>query len=224
MISILVPYRSDDARRDQLWDWIHQRLAALVPDGEIVVGTCSDGPFNRSEAVNAAASLARGDILLIADADMAIDRAWLHQAIEACQAGQICYHRWIHYLSETDSNAILSRAPDADLSVPIRTEYSSMHSWGGVCMLPRPVFNHVRGMDARFIGWGPEDLVFALALSTLWRPPARPEGDLIHLWHPAPPTSRPWGEGQHELLLQYQAAVGDPAAMRAVVDAKPPVQ
>jgi hypothetical protein len=221
MISVLVPYRPDEGRRDELWSWIRRRNEILFPDAEIIEGASSPGPFNRSEAVNDAASRARGDLFVIADADMAIDPAWWPAAIECCAQGDACYHASIHYLTEADSDAIVAGPVDAALSVPAHTEFSSVKSWGGVCMLPRAVFELVRGMDARFVGWGPDDAAFALALTGMWRTPVRLSGDLIHLWHPAPPPGRPWGEGQNVLLKRYQDAVASATDMAALLDEKP---
>ena len=52
---ILVPYRSDGDRRDQLWDFTRNWLQRHHPDYPIYLGPSPDGPFNRSAAINQAA-------------------------------------------------------------------------------------------------------------------------------------------------------------------------
>ena len=74
-------------------------------------------------------------------------------------------------------------------------------------------------MDKRFIGWGQEDVAFALALHTLAGPAWLGDSDLIHLWHPpqARLTRRKGSVESWALFRRYQSAKRDPLKMRELL-------
>jgi hypothetical protein len=157
------------------------------------------------------------------EADTAIDPDWLEPAFACCAEGHPCVHNTVHYLTEADSDTVLDGPPGARLAVPAITEYSGRKSWGGAVLLPRHLYELVRGQETRFHGWGPEDVAFALGLMGMGHCPLRLEANLIHLWHPTGPVKRPWGENHRALLTRYEAAAEDPDAMGALIAEKPPL-
>lgn len=223
-LSVLVPYRSDGGgRRDELWSFVRQRLEAFAARSplswEIVLGECDPTKdFNRGQAINDAARKSCGEAFMICDADSAMDLDWIHEAYgRAVVDDDFVLVDAFHYLTEVDTDKILLGPPDADIEIPAVIEWSGTTSWGGASMLPAYVFRSIAGFDDRFVGWGPEDAAFVIKLETLHKTHLRLPGKLVHLWHPAPPTTRPWGEGHAALLTRYTDAAGDIEAMRAVM-------
>lgn len=220
LVSFLVPYRPDGGRRDENWSWVRARLAA-VPGCEIVVGTSPRGPFNRAAAVNDAATRAVGEVLCVHDADCALPLDW-YQAVRGLDG-------WVlpegsRYLTAAATAGLISRSPAATIAEGLDAEEEVEHSVGGIMALSRSAFDTARGMDARFVGWGPEDAAFALCLETLVGPSDRFGGPLVHLWHPREPHARPWQPGVGDLMGKYWAAHGDPARMRALRPYEPKEQ
>lgn len=223
-LSVLVPYRSDNGgRRDELWSFVRRRLEAFarasVLEWEITVGVCDPTKdFNRGQAINDAAMKSTGSVFMICDADSAMDLAWIHGAYGYARTeDDFVLVDQFHYLTEADTDKILAGPPDAFIDIPAVTEWSGTTSWGGASILPASVFRDVEGFDERFVGWGPEDAAFVTKLETLHKPHRRLPGTLVHLWHPAPPTSRPWGEGHAALLTAYVEAAGDVEKTRQVM-------
>ena len=102
------------------------------------------------------------------------------------------------------------------------------HQYGAMAMvMPRQAFALVNGMDPRFRwGWGSEDASFLKALDALYSQHEVARADILHMWHTRPGTNwqtRKW-VGQNftpansRLAQRYQAAAGDPAWMRGLVD------
>src|SRR4249920_3510275 len=73
---LLVPWRSDGGGwRDQLWDFTRKRWRATFPSLDVVEGESPSGPFNRSAAINDAASIGDWQTAIVIDADVVIDPA-----------------------------------------------------------------------------------------------------------------------------------------------------
>lgn len=217
---ILVPRRHDpDRPRDRLWDWCRtywQPLAVPIIEG----WDTSDGPFNRSAAVNDAAARAdeirRWDVAIIMDADTVASLAAVQAAAELARRspeqlvlpyGQGC--RWMCSRALTDT--LLGSDPrvplfDARLTHANGTgrpdPYQGFRS--GIVAVPRRVWDTVGGMDERFVGWGGEDDAFADACDTLCAPMVRYPDDnwLFHLWHP---SARPAHRDPHYIANRARA-------------------
>ena len=85
-VSVIVPFRGDDGRRSQIWEWISQRWVSVFPDWELCVADSFEEEFNRSEARNLAFAKSDGDVLVIADADSFVTTHTLLAAVEAVEA------------------------------------------------------------------------------------------------------------------------------------------
>jgi hypothetical protein len=86
--------------------------------------------------------------------------------------------------------------------------------------VPRTVWDTVGGFDELFRGWGMEDTAFALAATTLVGPLVHMEGECWHLWHPSAPEGHintPSANANRARGARYQAAAGNPDAMRALM-------
>lgn len=225
-ISVIIPFRTDRAEREVAYDWCFRRYAAAFPragiESEFVV--CGDGstegPFNKAKALNDGVAQSHGDILMLADADSAIDFDWALLAREyVADTGGWALTSIVYYLTRERTDFLLAQDPVDPIPTPTEgeCEYIGTSSVGGHLMLTREAWDRVNGADERFTDWGPEDGAFAMAMATLVRYPVRLTGALVHLWHPAGPPDRPWSPGAGELMQAYHGAADDAVAMEALV-------
>lgn len=217
-IAILVPRRAGDPHRDKVWAWVRAWWSEAFPEIPIVEGHHRDGLFNRSAAVNLAARQAEPwDLALIVDADVICDPDHVRQAMTlAAQEDRLVVPFTVrHNLNARGSHRIMAgeRGPWESF---VMADYFDQHS--SVLAVPRSAWDTIGGMDESFSGWGMEDTAFAIAAITLVGPLLRLEGEVWHLWHPAPPERR----GGRSVVANrardalYKAALGDPAAIRSL--------
>ncbi|HYH54022.1 MAG TPA: hypothetical protein VD761_07820, partial [Solirubrobacterales bacterium] len=86
----LVPRLSDGGERDRLWRYCQGHWAEQFPELEIVEGHDeTDGPFNRSAALNTAAE-GDWDVAVILDADTILDVDPIRRGVEiAAETGRL---------------------------------------------------------------------------------------------------------------------------------------
>jgi hypothetical protein len=238
MISLLVPYRSDDGgARDTNWEWLAKYWANEMPEAEVVTGDDGSVPFNRAASINVAARKASGDVFVNIDADY-----WCHpQGIrDAASLVQDKYRAWalpytrLCRLKRTVSASILAQAPSV-AALPGSLRGGQYYHVGelpycSAAIYSREAWNALGGMPECFKGWGGEDRAWACVLCTLWGLMYRLPGIMYHLWHPML-TPAGWAEvpayparheGQTEffepLRKQFIAAEGKPSEMRALLN------
>ncbi len=207
---------------------------------------CTDDrrPFCKTAALNRGFEKAKGDIIVLLDADCYIRG----QVIRDC-AGKIrssrrrgiplwyVPYRRFYRLSETASKQLIASDPADPVRFPDPPAYddveqpeiaSTGHWWGALIqIMPREAFAKVGGMDERFRGWGGEDVSFMIAVDTLYGKHKTSNNPVCHVWHPTiidttKGFSRLWeyqqSAGSNDYLAkQYRLARGDAEAMRRVV-------
>lgn len=215
-VVILVPYRADGGRRDELWAWVRARYAALHPDYELFVGTHQTaGPFNRSLAVNRAAKKAGAwDIAAIVDADSFVSAAALDAGIQRCTAtGQMVlpYDRFV-YLSRAMSDAVLD---GYDGNWWPGVEWTMPGTCSSVVVVNRSVWDESEGFDIGLAGWGAEDIIASLKFQTFGGGLQRIVGEVWHLHHPT--ASHDHIAENMDRANLYAAASYNPPAMRELI-------
>lgn len=227
-VSIVVPVSLDGAERTRNWAWLRDRYRREHPDWELVEHPDpGSGGWSKGRAVNAGVRIASGDTLVVADADVFLRPEDLTAAVDAIDDATewVVPHGLVYRLkdwitAELTSGAIWHELPTYDRKgrYLARRPYEGP-AGGGIVVVTRRAFEHVGGIDERFIGWGGEDVSFARALHTLVGPWTRLGAPLWHLWHQ--PQPRPGGRAPRandELSQRYRAAIDDPDAMRALID------
>lgn len=194
LISVLVPYKSDNGQRDENWSWIYNRYRILMPNAEICLGYYYGEPFSRSRAINNAAKKASRNIFLIADADIVFDINQMRKAVEG-----LLHYTWIvpytsiNYLTmeqtvelvKADHSIIMRRTDFSGCeNVPCTSVYGGYDIYGGISLVPRESFEKIGGFDERFVGWGGEDDAFQKSLDAICGEHARLDTALWHLYHP----------------------------------------
>lgn len=188
MISLIVPFASDDPRRQRIFAWVIARWKHYMPDEwEVSLGMSDPEDFSRSAARNRAVERSHGEILVITDADTFCDIETVYDAIHevlAQRAPWVIAHTEYFSLSEPFTDDLLEQVPWTHVSRPYGYNWSmKSKSQAGVLVVPRAAFDEIGGYDERFLGWGYEDNAFATQLDRKWGQHERVDGDMLHLWH-----------------------------------------
>jgi hypothetical protein len=186
-IPVLVPWRPDGGRRDDLWRYVRRSFWSTLPGFRIVTGRSPGGPFNRSAAVNDAAALAGNwRVAVIADNDTWVPPAQLLAAVDTATKSQrltAAFSRVVELSRDYTDGLLDGSASLADFNIDwVRTEALGVQS--SMLVVPRELWNNIGGFDEKFAGgWGGEDNAFWRAASILAGEPMRVPGCAFHLWH-----------------------------------------
>jgi len=192
-------------------------------DAPIFAGRC-EGEWSKgaavADAVNAAGRSA--SVYVLADADSVLHNPDdLKTAIARVVEGKAKWavpHRRVYRLNAKESRRLADDpTATARLGWTCRPMYYAVPG-GGVTVVSREAFEAVGGIDARFVGWGGEDLVFGWALDTLVGERWDGDGQLVHLWHPHPAPNLRGSPASEDLVASYRSARGVRRRMQAVVD------
>lgn len=245
-ISLLVPFRTDNAERQRNWTWLLAYWRAALPEAEIVVGTDNSVPFCKTAAVNRAFARSTGDVIVILDADCYISADTIRECARRIRIARALHHTlWympykrFYRLTEDASMRLLSTPPDAPMIFGDPPPPADLDPSGGVSyghwygaliqMMPREAFESVGDMDERFQGWGGEDVSFMFALDTLFGRHRIYNGPVYHVHHPTIKgrwlRTRQWaGQDKPEtndwLSTKYEDAFNDRMRMRKLIDGR----
>ena len=209
MPEVIIPFAGDCPHRARALEWVRDRYewpVTVAAGGE---------PWVKAEAIRPAIEASSADVLVIADADCWTDG--LTEAVRAVELGAPWAkpHRLVHRLTAESSLAFMAGKPWSELAEPA---YQGV-AGGGFIVARRETLLDVP-MDPRFVGWGQEDIAYAIALHTLAGPAWLGDADLFHLWHPPQERlSRMWGSVSNKRLLRrYSAAKCKPDVMRSLIE------
>lgn len=222
MISALIAYRpTRDGWRDRAWLGEVKPYLELVCDEVIVetpepAGDGSPDDFNKPAAINRARARARGDVLLIGDADThpgdvpmmvyLLQTPWKY-------VPWVLPQRYVKLTREATTRWL-----DGPPAAGAESDYEWVGngvSWSGGVVCRATDFDTCGGYDERFASWGADDVAFAMTMSTLVGPLERHPCACYHLWHPGA-EGRAQPQAQHDLMYRYLDAAGDPDAIRKV--------
>lgn len=190
------------------------RWQSLLPSGRLRHVTQEDEGFRLARVRDLGALAARGTAILFLDGDCVprrdCARAVLHQLRPGWFLGskrvrlsrrltskvlehQLPVHRWgfLDFVlrARSDAEGLTGLTP-RDRRRPSRARLPSFvpdrAGWGFFLAVRRDDLHRVNGYDARFVGWGGEDVDIATRLGRLglrggW---AGPASTVLHLWHP----------------------------------------
>lgn len=245
-ISILVPFRDDGEHRSRTWHWLERFWRYHLPEAEVIVGHDDSHVFNKSRAINDAASRARGRVFVVADADAWIEPATIRLAaakiLDALRHGRKLWfvpYTNLYRLNKHITLELLASHPNDDPRIPSPPPASWLdnsapspyvgHQYGAMMqIMPREAFYAIHGWDERFAGWGGDDVSALHALDTLYAPHELIPGDILHLWHERIGdgwSGRRWvgqrGLANSRLNQRFAHAAGEKAFMQGLVDERP---
>lgn len=220
-VAVLVPRRSDGRWRDRLWAFAQEWWRNDFPDWPIIEGHHEVGPFNRAAAINRAAQIADDwEAAVIIDADVLIDKKQVERAVELA----LEHNRLV--VAYQDRN-MLSRKGTETIMRGFRGAWDRyvIKVWpdeqSGVIVVPRALWDEVRGFDETFCGWGWEDIAFRVACETFGGPLMRVDGPVWHLWHPTSPENNkalPGYQANEQRGRRYHVALGNRDAVAKLLD------
>jgi Glycosyl transferase family 2/N-terminal domain of galactosyltransferase len=230
----MVPFRADTIQRAKTWEWCRQYWGVQLPAAQLIVQGDEHIPFSKTTAVNRAFRQAKGDVVVILDADCYIPGKVIVDCARRIRRGKrlrrkvwFVPYRHFYRLTEEASRRILASdpahplvpsSPPADDDTEIATGESVGHWFGALIqIMHRDAFIAAGGMDERFSGWGGEDVSFMKAVDTLYAKHLATRNQVLHLWHPANRTGGPrrasnsWAGQRHDnfyLASRYTGANG----------------
>ena len=221
---ILVPRRDDNGWRDELWAFCRRRWEENFSDWPIFEGYHTEGPFNRSAAVNRASELAGDwDLALIIDSDTISDRRAVRASLRHAETtGTLgIAHDRRYMMNEAATRRILA-GDRGNWTNKRNVQVVYKDSVSCAVAVRRDAWDLVGGFDERFMGWGFEDTAFRIAVESITGVKLRTErADCFHLWHPlSPETSKssPTYTANHILKRRYDMAYMQAEQVRLVLD------
>src|SRR5690606_5460590 len=164
-IAVLVPWRTNDPARVEIWSWVLKRWQLRYPTFEVITGTPAEGPWSKGAAVADALRQTKAGTLIVADADVWCDGVQAAvMAVEQNRAKWAMPHKVVKRLSQESTKAVLSGRTVLDRSTDLIENHTARRG-GGLVVLSREVLEGVP-MDPGFTRWGQEDDAWAIALQT----------------------------------------------------------
>jgi predicted glycosyltransferase involved in capsule biosynthesis len=168
------------------------------------------------------ATLAKGDVFVFVDADTYVPFAQIKDGVEVARhfGWSLPYETYYSLTAESTERFLNNddKSLDFEFEFPGPDPIDRPPAVGGCIIVTRDAFETVNGYDDGFVGWGFEDRAFAASLWTLVHSlMVRVPGYVYHLWHPAVRFEQPNLQRSRERWAAYQAAVGAPEKMRALV-------
>lgn len=183
-VSVIIPISLNDKPREQAFQWVKKFYETMLPEVELCIGVCNEKPFSKAKAINQAVEKSKGDILVIADADLFYDPLLLKNSIKQLEkhAWVIPFRRVLN-ISQKSTQELLETEPQWPIPINVETRQRPYAAMGGINIVPRRHFEAVGGFDERFVGWGGEDDAFAASLNQMCGYVKRMDATLYHLWH-----------------------------------------
>jgi hypothetical protein len=220
---VVIPWRAGGLERADALQWVLSRYEAEHPDWTVLVAEQEGGgPWCKAAAVMpVVGGLDADTLVVVADADVWCDH--IDEAVAQVELGAVGWavpHTMVHRLN-ANATIRLHAGERVDLQEPGNHDQRPYRGvlGGGIVALPRDTLLDVP-LDPRFVGWGQEDLAWAVALHTLHGPAWRGSAPLVHCWHPHPErlNRRIGNPAGKALYRRYLNARLDPAGMRALLD------
>jgi len=185
---VLMPYcETPDRKPGFFWVKNYYESMGMV----VVVQTDNHLPFRRSWAINEAYrkikhKIRSGDVLVIADADCAIQKGALLRAVNIARSNSklVIPHNQVCRMTPEQSRDVLdSHAPQRGPRNHWWSDTRSRQCVSGVIVISADSFEKVNGFDEGFVGWGGEDNAFKKICDLVLKGVVRNKGVLFHFFH-----------------------------------------
>lgn len=214
--AFLIPFRTDNGRRQEIFNWNLRRLRFFFPDCGIYIGESPEGEFNRAAAINNAFSQIQNEkYVVINDSDTVWDMTILINGFHSLVHDARFVIPYSNYRAlDYKSSDILLGLPehirmydlnlDCEFDITCNVDVYYAPPVSGVCMMEARNFAKIK-FDERFVGWGEEDVAFVIAARKELGRPYRCGGPIYHIAHPkSAEYSQPhYGENRRLLVKEY---------------------
>lgn len=190
IVSVVIPWRGGDPWRARSLAYVQAWYAVHHPSWQVVVGEAPGGPWCKAAAVTRGLELADGRVIVVADADCITPE--VGECVAQVECGGSAWavpHHAVYRLNPAMTEKIWDGADFPDWRGPyaqLRSQVAERHravTGGGVVVLDRSCWT-TTPIDARFQGWGQEDLAWGWALARTYGIAWKRHGPCFHLWHP----------------------------------------
>lgn len=190
-VDIIIPIsRKMSTERQRNLLRVRAHYAEHHPDWRIIEGLNDQQDWIKGRAVEQALGGARGDIVVIADADCIVNPDALRASVSAVQSGSAWAmpHTMVHRANEALTKVFCGQLATTLPLIPAavqcdRAPHDSAPG-GGIVVMRRVDYDAIGGIPQSFKGWGSEDKALALLCETLLGSCAQGKFPLVHLWHP----------------------------------------
>ena len=182
------------------------------------------GAWSRPRTFNRLAWDARPGILILANADVIPEPGAVHEAVYQAAMHQVTVYPFTRYveLSEGASWRVMAEGAWHESDVTLSLD----NSVGPILVVDRSAYLAIGGMDPRFLGWGFDDVAWALQSEALLGPNRRTDGVCVHLYHR--PDASSWAYPDHPgyqanlaLCQRYEDAAGERAVIQSIREEAP---
>lgn len=181
-ISVIIPYAGDDLYRQRSLEDVQDLYYSELPEFDVSVIRGEEKRFSRAALLNQGVADAKGQIIVVNDADSLCWPAQIREAAALAEEapGLVWAYTQYRRLSREGTEAVFTYR-DALVSNAVEWEMVNAPS-NGCAAIRRSCWLDVGGMDEGFQGWGYEDIAFNNRCASYW-PLRRVTGPLVHLWH-----------------------------------------
>lgn len=204
MISVVIPYKEDpydDGYRKKNFDYVKKQFKWYCPEAEIIIGedTSGEKDFCRSHSINDGVHKSKGDILIITDCDILINKQIIDRAINQLSNSPfvIPFGRCLDFTPECTDKILENHNFEQEINIEKYEEQARLvrdirkgngklieEVAGGISVMTRKFFDEIGGFDERFTGYAYEDTMFCLKAKKLLGNYSILEDEWIgHLWH-----------------------------------------
>src|SRR5258708_12100217 len=173
-ITLLVPFQADNPHRAKVWQWLMRYWKHELPEAELIVCTDDSRPFCKTAALNRGFGNAKGDIIVLLDADCYIRGKVIRDCADKIRSSRrrgiplwyVPYRRF-YRLNETASKRLIASDPPDPVRVPDPPAYddveqpatvSAGHWWVALFpLLPHEEFAILLGSYDLFNAWSVTD-------------------------------------------------------------------
>jgi hypothetical protein len=223
--TVVVPWRGGCEWRERSLTYVRDWYTTHHPAWRFLVADVGNrGTWCKAAAVAAGLAATDDRVIVVADADVITPAvADCVAEVESGRSAWAVPHHAVYRLNPDTTRRVWDgealpdwRAPHSRLRSRVREIHRAV-TGGGVVVLDRDCWT-TAPIDARFQGWGQEDLAWGWALTRIHGQPYRRHGPCMHLWHPVQARlSRTTGTQDGQALWRRYSRAYTPAEVTAIL-------